>query len=165
MHIMRHLAAGRTFSFIVVLWLLSAQAMAADFFVKDTSLTSLPVFPDGVVRSHWTFKGYEACRVVGKPFNLVEEGEPATEGYFATTADECEWMTDSGPIWVVQRVHGALHMVLAHRGYATKVAPVSRNGLRHIYVLAVLAGALFEGLWEFNEEKYVNTREEKEVGP
>jgi hypothetical protein len=165
MHIMMHLAAGRAFSFIAILWFLCAPAMAVDFFVTDTNLTPLPAFPDGVVRSHWTFKGYEACRVVGKPFNLVEEGEPETEGYFATTAHDCEWMANSGPIWVVQRVDGALHMVLASRGYAAKVAPESRSGLRNIYVLAVIAGALFESLWEFNDAKYVNTRAEKEVDP
>lgn len=153
----------RALVFITALWLFPAQAMTIDFLVKDQSLVPLPEFPDGVVRSHWTFKGYENCRVVGIAVNLAESGE--TEGYFATTADECGWIAASGPIWVVERVDGALQLVLATRGYWSRVSQESRHGLRHIIVSAVLAGAVFESVWEFNGTNYVNTREEVELDP
>lgn len=151
----------RAIRFISILCFISAPVFASDFHVKDETLTPLPIYPDGVVRAHWTFSGYEACQVVGRPINLAAEDR--AEAYFATTADECGWLAASGPIWVVQRIDGALHLVLSDRGYAAAVTQESRNGLRHISVSALLSGSFFQSLWEFNGMRYVNTRERTEA--
>jgi hypothetical protein len=150
----------RTSWLITILFFLSAPVMAEDFFATDKKLTALPPFPEGVVRAHWTFVGYEDCQVVGKAINLAESGE--TEGYFATTANACAWLGASGPIWVVERVDGALQLVLSDHGFSSTAAPQSRNGLRHISVSAILTGSYFKSLWEFNGARYVKTGERKE---
>jgi hypothetical protein len=143
-----------------ILFILSAPVVAEDFYVTDNALTALPPFEEGVVRAHWTFVGYEDCQVVGKAINLAESGEE--KGYFATTADDCAWLGGSGPIWVVKRVNGALHLVLSDHGFSSTVAPQSRNGLRHISISAILTGWYFESQWEFNGTVYVKTGERKE---
>lgn len=148
---------------MAVLCFLSAPAMAADFFAKDKSLTALPAHVDGVVRAHWTFAGYQDCEVVGKTINLAEPGE--TEGYVATTADECAWLSASAPIWVVERVDGALQMVASDTGYSLTMGEQSKNGLRHILLSTYLAGSFFESFWEFNGLRYIKLRDRSEISP
>jgi hypothetical protein len=151
----------RAFRFVTILYFISAPALAADFQVNDETLAALPMFPEGVVRAHPAFVGYEACRVVGRPVNLG--AEDMAVGYFATTADECGWLAASGPLWVVQRIDGVLQVVLADRGYSAVVSRESRNGLRHIVISSLLGGSFFRSLWEFNGTRYVNTGERTEV--
>jgi hypothetical protein len=145
---------------LTVLCLLCAPVMAADFFVKDKKLTALPELVGDVIRVHSSFADFKNCPLVGRKISLADWNG---EGYIATTADECEWQATSGPIWIVGRVDGIREVVLAGSGYSLTIGQKWNKGYLNVSISAVLSGAPYQSLWEFNGNRYMKTKGRDEV--
>lgn len=137
-------------------------AIAYEFSIEDTHLATLPKPVEEAIRRSNDFKD-RACRLIGKPINLIEDRD--NSGYAVTTADACNWESGHvalgpvGPIWVVRDGEQPT-LVLASRGRMFSLSRVySQNDLPNITITSGVAGRFTEISWKFNGKVYIHINE------
>jgi hypothetical protein len=148
-----------------LIFVIPVPVRADDYFVEDDMMTELPKQVSEVIYNTEgknllvDFRNPKSgpCKLIGKPIDLV----PSTKsGYFATTANACNWGAATGPIWLVLKERRPV-VVLSYGGASLALEKQMQNGLPNIVISAGTAGWSTKTWFRYDGAKYIESKSEQ----